>query len=70
MATHGINNPNSLLSKAHLTNLNLNHFKMVEDMGITNYYIEVPLNGIICPPNFMKLYQAVQKLVGETQTDR
>jgi hypothetical protein len=29
-----INNPNPLLSKAYLTNLNLNHFKMVEAMGL------------------------------------
>jgi hypothetical protein len=29
-----INNPNPVLSKAHLTNLNLNHFKMVEAMGL------------------------------------
>jgi hypothetical protein len=29
------------------------------------------LNGIISAPIFMKIYQAVQKLlVGETQTDR
>jgi hypothetical protein len=29
-----INNPNPLLSKAQHTNLNLNHFKMVENMGL------------------------------------
>jgi hypothetical protein len=29
-----VNIPNPLLSKAHLTNLNLNHFKMVEAMGL------------------------------------
>jgi hypothetical protein len=29
------------------------------------------LNDITCLPNFMKIYQAVQKiLVGDTQTDR
>jgi hypothetical protein len=27
-------NPNPLLSKAHLTNLNLSHYKMVETMGL------------------------------------
>jgi hypothetical protein len=38
-------------------------------MGLTNYCIEVPLNIIASVPNFMKIYQAVQKLlVGDTQT--
>jgi hypothetical protein len=27
-------NPKTLLSKAHLTNLNLNHFKVVKAMGL------------------------------------
>jgi hypothetical protein len=29
-----INNPNPLLAKAYLTNLNLNHFKMIEARGL------------------------------------
>jgi hypothetical protein len=29
-----LNNPNPLLSKAHITSLNLSHFKMVEAMGL------------------------------------
>jgi hypothetical protein len=29
-----INNPNSLLIKAHFTNMNLNNFKMIEAMGL------------------------------------
>jgi hypothetical protein len=38
---------------------------------IKNYCIEVPLKGITSVPNFMKIYQAFQKLlVGDTQTDR
>jgi hypothetical protein len=38
--------------------------------GIRNYYIEAPLNDITSVPNFMKIYQAVQKLlVGDRQTD-
>jgi hypothetical protein len=38
--------------------------------GIKNYCIEVPLNGITSIPNFMKIYQAVKKLlVGDTQTE-
>jgi hypothetical protein len=38
--------------------------------GIQNYCIEVPLNGITSIPNFMKIYQVVQKLlVGNTQID-
>jgi hypothetical protein len=48
-----------------LTTLNLNHFKTVEDMGLKR----TAMNGIISVPNFMKIYQAVQKLlVGDTQT--
>jgi hypothetical protein len=31
--------------------------------GIKNYCIEVPLNGITPIPNFMKIYQAVKKLL-------
>jgi hypothetical protein len=43
---------------------------MIEALGIKNYFIEVPLNGITSVPNFMKFYQAVQKLlVEDTQTD-
>jgi hypothetical protein len=35
---------------------------------IKNYCIEVPLNSITSIPNFIKIYQAVQKfLVGDTQ---
>jgi hypothetical protein len=38
---------------------------------INNYCNEVPLNGITSVPNFMKIYQAVQKLlVEDRQTDR
>jgi hypothetical protein len=29
-----INNPNPLFSKAHLTTVNLNNFKMIEAMGL------------------------------------
>jgi hypothetical protein len=29
-----INNPNPLLSKAHLTDMNINNFKMIEAMGL------------------------------------
>jgi hypothetical protein len=47
--------------------MNLNHFKIVEE----SYCIEVHLNGITSLPNFMKINQAVQKvLVGDPQTDR
>jgi hypothetical protein len=44
-----INNPNSLLSKAHLTNLNLNNFKTIEAMETTNRfksYYGVSLNHL------------------------
>jgi hypothetical protein len=43
---------------------------MIQAMGGKNYSIEVPLNDIISVPNFMKIYQSVQKLlVGNTQAD-
>jgi hypothetical protein len=35
-----------------------------------NYCIKVPFNGITCPPNFMKIYQSVQKLLGVGHRDR
>jgi hypothetical protein len=39
--------------------------------GIKYYCLEVPLNGITSVPNFIKVYQVVQKLlVGGTHTDR
>jgi hypothetical protein len=34
MVIWDINNPNPQLSKAHLTNLKLNNFKMIEAMGL------------------------------------
>jgi hypothetical protein len=53
--------------KAHLTTLNLNNFKTIEAMGL---HVKL-LHGITSIPNFMKIYQAVQKLlVGDKQTDR
>jgi hypothetical protein len=69
--TWNINNPKPLLSKDHLTNLNLNNFKMIQDMGliiIASRSLE--WNYLCTIPNFMKIYQAVRKLlVGGTQTD-
>jgi ubiquitin C-terminal hydrolase len=63
-------NTNPQFSKAHLTNVNFNNFKTIKAI-IKNHCIEVPLNGITSVPNFMKIYQAIQKLlVGDTQTDR
>jgi hypothetical protein len=42
---------------------------MIQAMILKNYCIEVPLNGITSIQNFMKSYQAVQKLlVGDRQT--
>jgi hypothetical protein len=37
-----INNPNPPLSKAHLTTLNLNNFKMVEIMGLKVIAVRSP----------------------------
>jgi hypothetical protein len=34
MVSMDINNPNPQFSKAHLTNLNLNNFKIIESMGL------------------------------------
>jgi hypothetical protein len=44
---------------------------MVENIGIKNYCIEVPLNGITSAPKFMTIYQAVLKVIcgGHRQTD-
>jgi hypothetical protein len=42
--------------------LNINHFKMAEDMALTIMHWG-PLNGITSVPNFMKIYQAVQQLL-------
>jgi hypothetical protein len=58
---------NAQFSKAYLTTLKFNNLKMIEAIGIKNWCIEVPLNGITSMPNFVKIYQAVQKLlVGDT----
>jgi hypothetical protein len=62
-------NPNPQFRKAHLTNLNNNNFKMIEFIGLKINGIEVPLNVITFVQNFIKFYQAVQKLlVGDRQT--
>jgi hypothetical protein len=62
-----MSNPNPLLGKAYLRNLNLNNLKIIEAMGFRNNCIKVPLNGITSIPNLMKIYQAVLKLLlGDT----
>jgi hypothetical protein len=35
-----------------------------QSYGIKNYNSKVPFNGITYLPNFMKIYQLVQKLMG------
>jgi hypothetical protein len=45
--------------------MNINKFKMFEAMGLSIFSIEVPLNIITTLPHFMKIYQAVQKLLME-----
>jgi hypothetical protein len=68
-----VNNPNPLLSKAecyrqciHLESLNFNYFKMVEATGWTI----IASRSFQCLPNFMKIYQLVQKLLRKhRQTD-
>jgi hypothetical protein len=60
---------NPQFSKAHPTTLNISNFKMIKD-EIKNYCIKVSLNGINSIPNFMQIWQAVQKLlVANTLTD-
>jgi hypothetical protein len=62
-----------LLSKAHLTNLNLNNFKIIEAMGLKIYCIEVPLNDITSFSNFMKSTKRFKIISGgltDRQTDR
>jgi hypothetical protein len=55
-------------SKAHLTTLNLNNFKMIEAMGLKKTLHRGPV-GIVSIRNFMKIYEVVQKLlVGDRQT--
>jgi hypothetical protein len=53
-----LNNSNPLLSKACLTNSNLNHFKMTEAMGLRI----IASNGITSLSNLMKIYQAVHNI--------
>jgi len=54
-------------STTNVTNMNINNFKTTEG---TEYklFIEVLWNGSTSQPNFVKIYQEVQKLlVGDTQ---
>jgi hypothetical protein len=48
-----------------LTDLNLNHFKMAEATG-WNITASTSLWMASPPPNFMKIYQVVQKMIWET----
>jgi hypothetical protein len=60
-----------MLSKAHLTNLNLNNYKKDSSYGIESYCIEVPLNDITSVQFFMKIYEAIPKLlVGNRHAQR
>jgi hypothetical protein len=59
---------NPIVGKAHLTTLNLNNFKMMEAMGLKIIASRSHLNDINSVLNFMKLYQAFQKLLVGTQT--
>jgi hypothetical protein len=57
------------MSKAHLTNLNLNNFKIIEAIGL-KITASRSLEWHHLVPNFMKINEAYQKLlVGYTQTD-
>jgi hypothetical protein len=53
------------LMELNLSELTLTSFNLIINK---NYCIKVPFNGITSVPNFMKIYQAVQKLsMGGTQ---
>jgi hypothetical protein len=57
------------MGKAHLTNLNLNIFKMIEAMELKLLH-QGPAEWYYLRIKFHEIYQAVQKLlVGDTQTD-
>jgi hypothetical protein len=64
-----IKNPNTLLNKAHITNINLNIFKTIEDVGLKIIASMPPLNITTSIPNFIKICPSVQKLLvgGYTQ---
>jgi hypothetical protein len=64
-----MNNPNPLLSMAHLTTLSLSNFKMIEAVGLK--IIQGPLEWHYLCTKFHEIYQVVQKLlVGDIQTDK
>jgi hypothetical protein len=58
-------NTNPQFSKAHLTNLNTSHFKTIEAM-VFKLLHRGPLEGHYFRPNFIKIYQEVQKLLAGT----
>jgi hypothetical protein len=67
-----LNNPNPLFSEAgkciHLTNVNLNHFKIIEATGLKIIISRSPWMESPIKPNLMKIYISVQKLfVGDTK---
>jgi hypothetical protein len=55
-----MNNPNPLLSRAHVTTFNLNNFKMIEAMGlkIMLFLLKLPADQrrplMVCRPQFQK----------------
>jgi hypothetical protein len=64
-----INNPNPLFSKAHLTNFNLNHFKMVEAMVLKILHWG-PLEWQHLPTKFHENLPFVSKVISGGHTDR
>jgi hypothetical protein len=70
MVTMEQNNPNTQFIKAHLTNLNLNDFKMIEAMGLKRLH-RGPLELHYLRTNFLEIVRNGSKVIsgGDTQTD-
>jgi hypothetical protein len=67
-----INNPNPQFSKAHLTTLNLNNFKMIEGMGL-KILLRGPLEWLHLPTDYHEDLPSISKVISwgtHRQTDK
>jgi hypothetical protein len=64
------NNPNPLLSKAHLTTLNLSNFKMVEAMGLKIIASRSPFEWHYLRTKFHENLPSGSKVITGGHTDR
>jgi hypothetical protein len=53
----------------HLRSWNVRHFGMVEGTGLKQFGVEVTFNGMTSLLSFIKIYQLVQKLLVEWDTE-